>query len=356
MKKVLTIVGARPQFVKAAVVSRAFRGSSDLEEVMLHTGQHFDESMSGIFFESLGIPEPKYNLGISNLSHGAMTGRMLEEIEKVLMAESPAAVLVYGDTNSTLAGALAARKLHLYLAHVEAGLRSFEMAMPEEVNRIITDRISDILYCPTDHAIRNLKSEGFSNFDVRMLNVGDVMYDAVLHFRDRIPGPITQLLPEKFAVCTVHRAENVDHPEKLRSIFEGLAEISKELEVVMTMHPRTRAAMCSSGIETQVRIIDPVGYLDMLDLVSKSSLVLTDSGGLQKEAFFLGKYCITLRDTTEWTELVEAEVNTLAGADRDKIVASYRGYLLARPDFSPRPYGAGNAGQLIVADLEAHIA
>lgn len=356
MKKVLTVVGARPQFVKAAVVSRALRESSILEEVIVHTGQHFDERMSGMFFESLGIPEPKYNLGISSLSHGAMTGRMLEEIEKILVAEAPAVVVVYGDTNSTLAGALAARKLHRSLVHVEAGLRSFDMTMPEEINRVVTDRLSDILYCPTETAVRNLEAEGFSSFKSRVINVGDVMYDAVLHFCNRKSEIEVESLPERFALCTVHRAENVDDPARLRSIFEGLDEIATDIDVLIPMHPRTRAAMERFEIETRAQMADPVGYIEMLNLLSKSSMVLTDSGGLQKEAFFLGKYCVTLRDTTEWTELVEGGVNVLVGADRDRIVAEFRKSLHAEHDFSARPYGAGNAGQLIVADLEANVA
>ena len=352
MKKVLTVVGARPQFVKAAVVSRGISASSVLQEVLIHTGQHFDERMSGTFFSSLGIPEPKYNLGISSLSHGAMTGRMLEEIEKVLIAESPALVVVYGDTNSTLAGALAAQKLHIPLAHVEAGLRSFDMAMPEEVNRVLTDRISDVLYCPTETAVKNLEAEGFQRFEARVKNVGDVMYDAVLNFRQNECEIGIESLPTRFALCTLHRAENVDSEERLRSIFEGLDEIAREIDVLIPMHPRTRAAMLKLGIETRVRLIEPVGYVEMLSLVAKSDLVLTDSGGLQKEAFFLGKYCITLRDTTEWTELIDQGVNVLVGADRHRIVTEYRGSSNKENDFSARPYGEGNAGELIVADLE----
>ena len=356
MKKVLTIVGARPQFVKAAVVSRAIRDSSTLEEVMVHTGQHFDELMSESFFRDLRIPEPKHNLGISSLSHGAMTGRMLEAIEEVLVAESPSAVMVFGDTNSTLAGALAARKLHLTLVHVEAGLRSFDNTMPEEINRILTDRISDILYCPTETAVKNLEAEGFSNFNARVTNVGDVMFDAVLHFRNSETAKHIVSLPERFALCTLHRAENVDDPERLRSIFEALDEITNDMEVLFPVHPRTKAAMLRSGIVTRAHVVDPFGYVEMLDAISRSEVVLTDSGGLQKEAFFLGKYCITLRDTTEWTELVETGVNALVGSDRDRIVAEFRRSLNLDHDFSARPYGDGNAGHRIVAELEAYLA
>ena len=356
MKKALTIVGARPQFVKAAVVTRALKRSSVLDEVMVHTGQHYDESMSGVFFRELEIPPPEYNLGVSGVSHGAMTGRMLERIEETLMKESPDVVIVYGDTNSTLAGALAARKLHIPLAHVEAGLRSFDMKMPEEVNRILTDRISDVLYCPTETAVRNLSAEGFDRFPARVLNAGDVMYDAVLFFRGGSTPVDFPDLPEEFAVCTIHRAENTDDPDRLRSIFAALDSIAEEIEVVFPIHPRTRPQLKEFGIETRVRLIDPVGYTQMLELIARSSVVLTDSGGLQKEAFFLGKLCITLRDTTEWTELVESGFNILAGAERERILAAFRDTRGKSPDFSARPYGTGNAGELIVADLEAYLA
>lgn len=338
------------------MVTRAIKRSGILEEVMVHTGQHYDESMSGVFFRELEIPEPEYNLGVSGVSHGAMTGRMLEGIEQTLMKESPDVVIVYGDTNSTLAGALAARKLHIPLAHVEAGLRSFDMKMPEEINRILTDRISDVLYCPTETSVRNLSAEGFDRFPARLVNVGDVMYDAVLFFRGRTTPVELSELPEKFALCTIHRAENTDSRERLRSIFSALDSIAEEIEVVLPIHPRTRPLLEEFGIKTRVRLIDPVGYTQMLELISRSSVVLTDSGGLQKEAFFLGKLCITLRDTTEWTELIESGFNVLAGADRERILSAFRDTQGRSPDFSARPYGAGNAGELIVADLEAYLA
>lgn len=355
MKKVFTIVGARPQFVKASVVSRSLRESAALTEVMLHTGQHFDKKMSDIFFDELGIPKPAYNLGIDSLSHGAMTGRMLEEIEKIVIAEKPDVVLVYGDTNSTLAGALAAKKLFVPVAHVEAGLRSFDLRMPEEINRILTDRISDTLYCPTDRAVKNLKVEGFETFSSRIQQPGDVMYDALLYSRNRLePKMLKEFsLSERFVLCTIHRAENTDDPYRLRSIFAALDEIRDEIEIVLPIHPRTMLMLDKFGIETRVRLISPVGYFDMLNLIERSSIVLTDSGGLQKEAYFLGKYCITLRETTEWTELVQNGFNTLAGADAQRIVEAFHNGMVSSPNFSLQLYGKGNAGELIASDLEA---
>lgn len=322
----------------------------------MHTGQHFDEQMSDVFFKELGIAQPKYNLGISSLTHGAMTGRMLEEIEKTLILEKPDMVMVYGDTNSTLAGSLGARKLHIPIAHIEAGLRSFEMSMPEEVNRILTDRISDVLYCPTETAVENLRVEGFERFPVRIINSGDVMYDSVLFFHKRTNSAASPDLPDRFALCTIHRAENTDDPSRLRSIFSALDEIAGELDIVLPIHPRTRPMLERFDIVTKVRLIDPVGYIQMLNMTAKSEFVLTDSGGLQKEAFFLGKFCITLRDATEWSELVDGGFNLLVGADRDRILEGFQKALNAEPDFSVRPYGTGNAGEIIVSDLESYLA
>jgi len=337
-------------------VARALRCSPGLDEVMVHTGQHFDDNMSGVFFRELDIPEPKYNLGVSGVSHGAMTGRMLEGVEQIMIDESPDVVVVYGDTNSTLAGALAARKLHIPVAHVEAGLRSFDMKMPEEVNRILADRISDILFCPTDTAMRNLSVEGFDNYPVWTLNVGDVMYDAVLYFREATSPAEVLDLPNEFVLCTIHRAENTDNPIRLRSIFWALDEIAESVPIVLPIHPRTLPLLESHGIKTKVRLIEPVGYTQMLELIARSSIVMTDSGGLQKEAFFLEKFCITLRNTTEWSELVEGGFNILAGADRERIICAFNEAAGMSPDFSARPYGSGNAGELIVKNLEAYLA
>jgi UDP-GlcNAc3NAcA epimerase len=354
--KILTVIGARPQFVKASVVSRAFARDGRVEESILHTGQHFSDEMSAIFFRELGIPAPKYDLGINTLSHGAMTGRMLEEIEKVIVAEDPDWVLVYGDTNSTLAGALAARKLHRRVAHVEAGLRSFDMRMPEEVNRILTDRISDILFCPTTTAVANLEGEGFRSFPVRVVNTGDVMFDAVLFNRKRarlspetaasLPQPLND-----FVIATVHRAENTDNIIRLQGILAALEEIHRSTPVVLLVHPRTRKLLGERGISPKLWLAEPVGYLEMLYLIDKAQIVMTDSGGLQKEAFFLQKCCVTLRDNTEWTELVDLGVNVLAGSNREKIIDGFQRCISGEFDFSATPYGDGTAGEKIVKSL-----
>ena len=307
--------------------------------------------MSDLFFEEMRIPAPGYNLNINSLSHGAMTGKMLEEIEKVLLDKKPDWVLVYGDTNSTLAGALAAKKLHIRVAHVEAGLRSFNMTMPEEINRILTDRVSDILFCPTETAIRNLKNEGFDHFDSRVVLSGDVMLDAALFYRQYSRPPQIELKRD-FVLATLHRAENTDTPEYLSEIIRALETISREQDVLLPLHPRTRAKLEASGYNTRlspIRFIDPVGYLEMIHLLDKCSLVMTDSGGLQKEAFFFRKYCITLRNETEWTELVDHGYNTLARNSYDRIIQAYREQ--PHPDFSTPLYGDGHAAKVIVDTL-----
>lgn len=351
MKKIVTIVGARPQFVKAAVVSRAL-AKFGIGEVIVHTGQHFDENMSAVFFEEMQIPNPKYNLEISNLSHGAMTGRMLEEIEKILVIEKPDLVLVYGDTNSTLAGALAASKLHIRVGHVEAGLRSFNNLMPEEINRILTDRIASILFCPTTTAIGNLRKEGYENFDCQIVNCGDVMQDAAQFYAgisDQRSTIIEKLQLERqpFVLATIHRQENTDDPLKLKSIFDALNEISKVTKVVLPIHPRTSNILSKSGIKSEFESIDPVGYLDMIQLLKNCEMVLTDSGGVQKEAYFFQKHCITLRDETEWSELVEKGYNLLAGNDQARILEAYHKLRSKSSDFSQNLYGNGHASETI---------
>ena len=349
--KILTVIGARPQFIKAAAVSRAIKKSNDIKEIIVHTGQHFDKNMSDIFFEEMSIPRPDFNLEINSLSHGAMTGRMLEGLEKIIMDEKPDFVLVYGDTNSTIAGALAAKKLHTKVAHVEAGLRSFNMDMPEEINRILTDRISDILFCPTDTAVKNLKNEGFDNFPSKIIKNGDVMYDAALFYKTKARKPEVNL-PSKFILATVHRQENTDNINRLQNIFKALETISGETTVVLPIHPRTRKKLESANITpANIMLIDPVGYLEMIWLITHSELIMTDSGGLQKEAFFFEKPCITLRDETEWVELVDNGFNILAGADYDKIIASYRNFLENKPVFNIELYGKGNASEIIVETL-----
>lgn len=371
--KIATVIGARPQFIKAAVISRAIiahNGAKEkiIEEVIIHTGQHYDANMSGIFFKEMRIPEPAYNLGIGDCSHGAMTGRMIEQIEALFLKEKPDVVLVYGDTNSTLAGALAAAKLHIPVAHVEAGLRSFNMHMPEEINRILTDRISSILFCPTEGAVRNLTCEGIRSWRERsgdgpiILNVGDVMYDAALFYRN-IAKPtegISELLGDlsekEFYLGTIHRAENTDDLVRLQNIVGALETIAQRIPVVLPLHPRTRKMLAKQGLRlAAVKILDPLGYFDMITLLEKCKAVFTDSGGLQKEAFFFHKQCVTLRDETEWTDLVDHGFNTLAGASRDRILDAEKAINGQMRDFSMALYGTGNAGENIVRTLVERI-
>jgi UDP-GlcNAc3NAcA epimerase len=354
--KIVTIIGARPQFVKASALSRAVQARHGMEEVLVHTGQHFDANMSDVFFEEMEIPRPKYNLNIHSLGHGAMTGRMLEGIEEILQKEKPDVTLVYGDTNSTLAGALAARKMHIKVAHVEAGLRSFNMAMPEEVNRILTDRISDVLFCPTQTAVQNLEREGFAAFPASVYMSGDIMYDVALYFQDRalLKSQILEsldLVPGEFVLATLHRQENTDDLERLTSIIAAFNAIQQEKTVVLPLHPRTQKILKEKGIHVNAKIIEPVGYLDMIALVSQCSLVLTDSGGLQKEAYFFGKYCVTLRDQTEWTELVEGGYNTLAGASSEAILQTYHRFRDFQPVMDIPLYGNGNTATFILDKL-----
>lgn len=350
--KIVTIVGARPQFIKAATISRVIENTVDIEEVIIHTGQHFDNNMSDIFFSEMEIPKPKYNLEINSLSHGAMTGRMTEEIEKVLLQEKPDWLLVYGDTNSTLAGALAAVKLHIKVAHVEAGLRSFNMGMPEEVNRILTDRISSILFCPTQQAIDNLHAEGYENINTHIAKSGDVMYDAALFYKKKMKKPAIEL-PEKFVLATVHRAENTNDLEKLRNIISGLNEIHEKEHVVVPLHPRTKNILDQHKIEAKFQLIPPQGYLEIVYLLDNCSLVITDSGGMQKEAYFFKKSCITLRDQTEWVELIAEGGNQLVDtAQKGSILAAYDNLNFSKLNFSSTLYGTGDSAEKIVAELQ----
>lgn len=352
--KIATIVGARPQFVKAAAVSRILRAQQNAHEVLIHTGQHFDDNMSKVFFEELEIPQPDYHLGIHSLRHGAMTGRMLEAIESVLLQEKPGCVMVYGDTNSTLAGALAARKLHITVAHVEAGMRSFNMQMPEEINRVLTDRISDILFCSTDDAVKNLRREGYANLGCRIIKSGDVMYDAALHYvkHAREAAVMETRLPfDRFVLCTLHREENTNDKESLRHLISALNKIHLRVPVVLPLHPRTRKMLDQHNITCDLHIIDPVGYLEMLRLIQRCQLVITDSGGLQKEAFFFKKFCITLREETEWVELVKLKVNRLAGTNEEKIMKAFRRFEEKEFSTIATPYGKGNAAEKIVKEL-----
>jgi len=347
--RIVTILGARPQFIKAGTVSREFAKHDEIEEIIVHTGQHYDANMSDIFFDEMKIPKPHYNLDINGLGHGAMTGQMLEKVEEVLEKEKPDWVMVYGDTNSTIAGALAASKLHIKVAHVEAGLRSFNMSMPEEVNRILTDRISNILFCPTVSAIDNLKNEGYDKLDIKVVKNGDVMQDGAIFYKDLASKPDV-VLKDEYVLSTIHRAENTDDLERLKAIVFALNEIAKEIQIVLPLHPRTKAILEKNSIETDFTIIDPVGYLEMVYLIKNAKLIMTDSGGVQKEAFFFEKPCITLRDETEWVELIENRFNVLVGADREKILEEYRNFNFST-DFSLDLYGAGKASEKIVQEL-----
>jgi len=326
-----------------------------MQESIIHTGQHFEANMSDIFFREMEIPKPAYQLDIHTLSHGAMTGRMLEGIEKALQVEKPDGVVLYGDTNSTLAGALAASKLRIPVVHVEAGLRSFDMTMPEEVNRVLTDRVSSILFCPTETAVNNLNREGFDNMPARIVNSGDVMYDAALYYEDKAQlksDILRRIGTKKFVLATIHREENADSPEKLRSIIAGLNEIHKQVPVVVPLHPRTRNILAQQYILPNFIIIDPVGYFDMIMLLKNAELVITDSGGVQKEAFFFGKQCITLREQTEWIELVEKGLNVLVGSDSRRLISAFNSFSTQESDFSANLYGNGHAAKTIAEIIQ----
>lgn len=355
MKKIISIVGARPQFIKAATISREFRKVA-IEEKIIHTGQHFDKNMSEVFFREMEIPEPSFYLDIHSLTHGAMTGRMLEGVEKILLTEQPDGVLVYGDTNSTLAGALAAIKLHIPVIHVEAGLRSFNMEMPEEVNRILTDRISSVLFCPTNTAVQNLKNEGFDHLPVKIYKNGDVMQDAAIYYASKAETKSTILknIPyKKFILATIHRQENTDNESNLRNIVSGLNEIHRQTPVVVPLHPRTRNILIEKNIMPEFYTIEPVGYFDMIMLLKTCNLVITDSGGVQKEAFFFKKHCITLREQTEWTELVDNGFNILSGSNTQKMLAAYEVFKTKISDFNIDLYGNGKAAELAVEKIKA---
>lgn len=368
MIKIATIIGARPQFIKAAKVSRAISehnlgvsGSSPLlHETIIHTGQHFDDNMSKVFFRELEIPKPDYNLGIGGGSHGQNTGRMIEAIEEVLVKEKPDWVLVYGDTDSTLSGALAAAKLHIPVAHVEAGLRSYNRIMPEEINRILTDQLSTILFCPTVAAVENLKKEGFphklsANARQLITNVGDVMYDAALFYSARAEekSRIIQSLdlePKNFVLATIHRAENTDESMRLGGIMEALKKIAKEIQVILPLHPRTRKKL--ELIEfAPITFIDPLGYLDMVMLEKNAKVIITDSGGVQKEAYFHRVPCVTVRDETEWVELVEAGVNCLVGTDKERIVEMFE-KMKDKVIETKQLYGNGESAKKIIKILQ----
>ena len=357
--KILTIIGARPQFIKAGAVSREISNYDNIQEVIVHTGQHYDANMSDIFFEEMNIPKPDYYLGIGGKTHGAMTGQMIEKIESVALKEKPDVIMVYGDTNSTLAGAIVGSKLHIPIAHIEAGLRSFNMKMPEEVNRILTDRVSKWLFCPTDKAVENLKNEGYEKFltesgkshkDCKIIKSGDVMQDGAEYYKNFAKKPKIDI-KDNFILTTIHRAENTDDENRIKNIFKALEIIAKEKQIILPLHPRTKKIIQNLGIITKnITIIEPVGYLEMVWLIDNSEMVITDSGGLQKEAFFFKKPCITLRDETEWIELIENKFNVLAGADKEKILDVYKNFKF-NSNFDIDLYGGGKASEKIIKEV-----
>lgn len=353
MKKVVTIVGARPQFIKAAVLSKAIKEGGKSQEIMIHTGQHYDHKMSDLFFDELEITPPKYNLEIGSGGHGLQTGRMLEKIEEVLLKEKPDVVVIYGDTNSTVAGALAASKLHIPLAHIEAGLRSFNKKMPEEVNRILADHCSDWLFAPTAVAVKNLTTEGIVKD--KIFEVGDVMFDVTRHFtqkakdKSRILSQL-ELKPQGYVLSTIHRAENTNEPQRLKNLFTALGLLSEEIPVVLPLHPRTKNLLTSElkSLAKNVNIIEPVGYLDMLMLETNAKLIATDSGGVQKEAFFSRVPCVTLREETEWVELIDMGWNQLASTSMSG--PELKNKIASRLDVlgkESQPYGDGHSAEKI---------
>jgi UDP-N-acetylglucosamine 2-epimerase len=372
--KMVTIVGARPQFIKAAAVSRAIqkfnKRESRIQEIWVHTGQHYDYLMDKVFFEELELPKPDYHLGVGSGSHARQTGIMLEKIEAVLQKEKPEVVMVYGDTNSTLSGALAAAKLNIPVVHVEAGLRSYNRTMPEEINRLLTDHLSAFLFCPTDQAIRNLLKEGIKDGRTRIVkNVGDVMYDSILYYSKLAekestilkdlglagPAPNSELKTPNYYLATLHRAENTDDPKRLKSILEALNELGRKVPIILPLHPRTKKRIKVYHLSTlceRIKLIDPASYLDMLILEKNAKAILTDSGGVQKEAYWLKVPCFTLRDETEWVETIKSGWNVLIGKRVKRIVKEV-GHMEGRRRYlkGNEIFGDGRASQKIVQIL-----
>lgn len=350
MLKIITILGARPQFIKAGTVSRVIRNYNEIKEIIVHTGQHYDENMSDIFFEQMKIPKPDYFLGVKGKSHASMTGQMMEKIEEVVIQEKPDWILVYGDTNSTLAGAIVASKLHIKLAHIEAGLRSNNMKMPEEINRIVTDRLSTLLFCPTTKAIENLQLEGYDQMTCRIINSGDVMMDGANFYSLYAQKPKIEI-NDKYIICTIHRAENTDSKEKLKSIFDALIQISDQVQIILPIHPRTLKKCHEFNIDvSKLNIINPVGYFEMIWLIKNCSLIITDSGGLQKESYFFKKSCVILREETEWVELTDNNFNVLVGSDTKNILEKTKGHRFNK-EFTSNLYGTGDAANKIIDSL-----
>ena len=381
MRKIITIVGARPQIIKSSAISRAVCTifQNEIEEIVIHTGQHYDENMSAIFYKEMGIPEPKYNLNIGSRQHGAQTANMLEDLEKIFLEEKPTAVLVYGDTNSTIAGALAAAKLHIPVIHVEAGLRSFNKRMPEEVNRIACDHMSTMLFTPTFAGIKNLQHEGFkvgipdkmSPDQPLVLHCGDVMYDNSLHFSKLSIEKSTilndlQLSENQYILCTVHRDSNTDDAENLNSIFSALLKIEEKsvLQIILPLHPRTKKQMehlLTSELKSKlkktkgIKIIEPAGFLDIIALEKNSKMIITDSGGLQKESFFFKKPCIILRPQTEWIEIVENGNAVLTDHNEERILSAFNHFESAEGFSYPNFYGDGKAAEFICEQIVKYL-
>jgi UDP-GlcNAc3NAcA epimerase len=357
-KSIVSVVGARPQFIKAAAVSRAIKEAHEFSEILVHTGQHYDQNMSDVFFDELEISPPNYNLEIGSDSHGIQTGKMLAAIEEVLLQTHPEWVLVYGDTNSTLAGALAAAKLHIPVAHVEAGLRSYNRRMPEEINRVLTDHVSDLLFAPTETAVANLAKEGFDRKKIHL--VGDVMYDVALRYSHRAESVSSilkklDLRNKEYLLATIHRAENTDNLEKIRMIVESLQSIANEMPVVLPLHPRTRATLEKHGLlqltQGALKVIPPVGYIDMVMLEKHSALIATDSGGVQKEAYFFRVPCVTMREETEWVELINLGWNRLAPpVDKDTLVTALKS-AIGSQGLPAEIYGDGQTAPKVVQTL-----
>jgi len=354
-KKIITIIGARPQFIKAALVSRELKKEKHIEEIIIHTGQHFDTNMSDIFFEELELEKPKYNLKINGGYHGEMTGKMMQELEPILLKETPNAILLYGDTNSTLAGAITGRKLNIPVFHVEAGLRNNDMTVPEDVNRILTDRISTLLFCPTPIAIDNLINEGFKKFDCQLITTGDLMYDAALHFsRSNYKSEkIISIRPKyAYSLVTIHRSHNTD-ASGIFEVFGALNEIALNKKLLFPIHPRTKKAIEEYNIKLHPNIIliEPQGYRSMIDLINGADELITDSGGIQKEAYALNKKALLLMNYTPWVELVENGFSIVTEIKKEEILKQYCKLNKLNPDFSMKLYGNGNSSYIIVKSI-----
>ena len=373
--KIVTIIGARPQIIKAAALSRAIKNhyADRVTEIIVHTGQHYDENMSQVFFDELGIPKPDFNLHVGSASHGTQTARMIEGIEHILMDEKPDGIVLYGDTNSTLAGAVAASKIHVPIVHIEAGLRSFNKHMPEEINRIVCDHCSTLLFTPTPTGLQNLVNEGFRTdnpgpYDIdnpKVIHCGDIMYDNSLHFADVADQKVTLLrrlglTGKPYVLCTVHRDNNTDHADRLNNIIDALMELSETLPVVLPLHPRTKK-MIHELLDSKknkrflsnpnIHITEPVSFLEMIQLEQHANLVMTDSGGVQKESYFFKKPCLIMRPETEWVEIVNANAAVLVDADKDKLVEAFQQYMKQPPVDYPEIFGNGHAAEFILEQI-----